>query len=397
MNIGLDSSKAPATRERASPLSQNEAQSRRTTFGRGLAAPIFVVGNVHSGTTLMQKILARHPGLYVGPGETQFYPNLNLIRAHFPDLGSPADHRGYLLYLVRLITRNFTEAEAAFRDSRPGHPEDESGTAELYASVRAQAGGIRNHEALYFMVFDAVASHNGADRWLEKTPAHLFHIDEILRNRPGARVLEMVRDPRAVLASKQARSREAWLGSRERNRAVHAAGGYDPLLHSLAWKSAHRQGAMARMRHPDNVLMLRYEDLVTAPERSLRRVCDFLDLDFDADMLQVRVSNSASGEAGPEAGISAVAVGRWQTQLPESAILVCDRVNRTEICSNGYELHRPRHPTAYLALPLIVVRSSWVLFRIAWQRWRLKGTAYLFDLGRNYLRRLRNLAGAAAK
>jgi hypothetical protein len=372
-------------------------QPRKEDRAQTLSAPILVVGNVHSGTTLLQKILASHPDIYAGYGETQFYPNLAVIRSHFRDLGSPAVHRDYLLYLIKLITRNFNEAETAFREDRLDDVLDDTGNSTIYVSAEEASHGLCHYQRLYFLIFDIVATHKGACRWLEKTPAHIFHIDNILQCQPTARIIEMVRDPRAVLASKRARSQEEWLGTRERNRAVHAAGGYDPVLHSFAWKSACRQGNRAKDRHPGNMFAMRYEDLVQNPEDSIKAVCDFVDLQYTQEMLQVSITNSTSHRPDSPSGISASAIDWWQTQLPESAILICNRVNRAEIRDRGYEPYHVRHKRSYLALPIVLSRSLWEFCRIVWKRWRLRGTAYLLDLSSSYLRRVRNVAGSQSK
>jgi hypothetical protein len=362
-----------------------------------LSAPIFVVGNVHSGTTLLQKILASHPDVYAGHGETQFYPNLALIRSHFPDLGSTGVRRNYLAYLIQLLSRNFNEAESAFHENRLDSILEVPGNPRILQLAESALCGERSHQRMYFEVFDIVASCKGAVRWLEKTPAHVFYIDEISQQRPQSRIIELIRDPRAVLASKRSRSREEWLGNFDANRAIHAAGGYDPVLRSLAWKSGYRQAARAKLRYPGRILTIRYEDLVQDPQDTIRSVCDFVELEYRRDMLQVHVTNSSSQRAGNRIGFSTEAISHWRTQLPESAILICDRIARREIKDGGYDFYHAQHKLSYLALPFIVLRSMWELCRIAWKRWRLRGTPYLMDLGRSYLKRLHNMSGTPPK
>jgi hypothetical protein len=397
MTSPLEPNKSSTNEARAESKSSTDMQPGIENRAQALSAPILVVGNVHSGTTLLQKILASHPDVYVGYGETQFYPHLSMIRSHFPDLGSRTIHQNYLLYLIKLITRNFNDAETAFTERRLDAVLDESGNSKIYKLAKVKAHGVSNYEQLYFLIFDIVTSCNGASRWLEKTPAHVFHIDSILQYRPTARIIEMVRDPRAVLASKRARSQEEWLENRENHRAVHATGGYDPVLHSFAWKSAYRQGIRAKNRYPDNILTIRYEDLVQHSKSSIDVVCDFVDMSFRQEMLQVQVTNSASHRPDKLSGISENAINQWRTQLPESAILICDWINGAEIGDGGYELYHVRYKRSYLVLPFVLSRSLWELCKIAWKRWRLRGTLYLFDLGRNYLRRARNVTGALSK
>lgn len=113
--------------------------------------------------------------------------------------------------------------------------------------------------------FDKIAFCAGRARWLEKTPEHLMHLSAIFRLFPRAQVLIVLRDGRDVAASLFART-----------------GDLDAGIN--AWLEANRQSE-AFVGDP-RVLRFKYEDLVTGPENTLRRICLFLGIAFEPGMLE---------------------------------------------------------------------------------------------------------------
>ena len=49
--------------------------------------------------------------------------------------------------------------------------------------------------AIFRLVFDDLTVDSGHDGWVEKTPAHVYHIENIIRLIPDARIIVIVRDP----------------------------------------------------------------------------------------------------------------------------------------------------------------------------------------------------------
>lgn len=113
--------------------------------------------------------------------------------------------------------------------------------------------------------FNKAAASADQQRWVEKTPSHVRRIGFLLERFPDARVILMVRDGRDVACSLHVRfgdfqkGVERWLNDNDVA---------DP------WKG-----------HPA-VHMLRYEDLIAERETTLRTLTDFLDLPFEAGLLE---------------------------------------------------------------------------------------------------------------
>lgn len=102
------------------------------------------------------------------------------------------------------------------------------------------------------------ADLRNARRWCEKTPANIFYYAEIDRHFRGRlRFIQIVRDGRDVCTSRHPKAPDR------------------PWVLVERWKDAIRAGLGIAGR--PNVLTVRYDDLVIDHERTLERICDFVD------------------------------------------------------------------------------------------------------------------------
>jgi len=358
----------------------------------GLAeTPIFVVGNVHSGTTMIQNILTRHPSIYSGRGESRFFYHLPIIRRKFPDLTDEQTLRNYITYLLKVVTVSYGKVNFDSTNGDTISLQELGIPTDAVNVLRQQVGATPKHSALFGLVANYVTGAAEKTRWLEKTPAHLFSIEQILRVIPDARFIELVRDPRAILASKKTRRTQAWLEQTTQRAHADLKGGYDPLWDTLGWRSAIQVGNAAHKKYPQQILRIQYENFVTAPEQETRRLCTFLGLEFDPNLLEIAWTNSTGNAAGKQQGIGAAAIDRWRTQLPVAAIGLCQWMAKQEMKALGYApIALPVY--AYVQMVPLLGRSGIELCQLLYRRWRLGGSAYLNNLFSNYGSRLRGLA-----
>jgi hypothetical protein len=208
------------------------------------AAPMpVVVGVGRSGTTLLRLMLDSHPQLCVPP-ETAFLP---LVHVHRATLDA--------------------ERLADLLAGSPTWPDFHLDVEVLRAELRgispfSLSDGVRTFYRLY-------AARFGKPRWGDKTPYYGQHMPAIRELLPEARFIHILRDGRDVALS----LRPLWF-----------APGRDVATLAAHWRDAigvARRDAAAVPHY----LEIRYEDLVARPEATLRDVCEFVELPFDAVML----------------------------------------------------------------------------------------------------------------
>lgn len=153
--------------------------------------------------------------------------------------------------------------------------------------------------------------------WVGEFAAHF------LRLASDTKVIHIVRDPRAIVASNfvsGARYPLFFLARQWRK------------LASLAWFDADRS---------DKVKLIRFEDLVASPETVTKEICAFLGVDFDEEMIDVGNLKDGAGKSWRQntshqdaqrmpkqesEGFNSVTAQKWRTVLPEQHIKLTEKL-----------------------------------------------------------------------
>ncbi|MBC3884973.1 sulfotransferase family protein [Undibacterium griseum] len=145
---------------------------------------------------------------------------------------------------------------------------------DIFEAIKQEKRSI--HRVLWELLLRAGELHH-ASIVMDKSLDSVRYADELLELFPDMLFLNVVRDPRAQVASM--------------NRAIIHE--YDATLNALAWVDAHKMASALIEKYPDSVLTIRYEDFLSNQELVLRRICEFLGISFLPAMLDVSHSQEA--------------------------------------------------------------------------------------------------------
>lgn len=215
------------------------------------AVPIFVVGHPRSGTTLVQQILSAHSEVWSGP-ETYVFAKLKRRSGNL----KPSDLSHLMKRWKKLDGDVVPEAtrEALLQQAKAGQLSVESLVLNVMNALKPE---------------QSTASH-----WLEKTPDHVFHLTEIWETFPDARVINVLRDPRAVASSPKAFGR----APSDLRRLM--------VLSRFAERWLRAVDAYETHRNDERIISVRYEDLVANPEPELQRMAAHIGIMPDVSALQ---------------------------------------------------------------------------------------------------------------
>ncbi|MBI5958403.1 MAG: sulfotransferase [Chloroflexi bacterium] len=346
---------------------------------------------MHSGTTLLHSILQANPTVYGAAYETKYFEYAPTIQHLYPDLNDDQTLCSLILTLFDVIkngrAKSLRDAPVGYRPLEVSLPE-----SELH-SLLIQAREQRTYGDLFRIVFEYLTRQEGKTRWLEKTPQHVFFMDEIMQVIPDVLFVEIVRDPRDALASKKKRRDVVWTtdsyqDDERSTRALEKV--FDPLWDALAWRMAVRSVQKMQAAVPDRFISIRYEDLITDPEPTVRKICNFVDLAFTPEMLDVRWINTAEGNQKARKGFVAETIGRWAQTLTPAEVALCQVVNSAYMRRLNYPLAEV--PSSQKArIPLLLLGSGLEFFTRLYKRWRLGGRPFMVNSLKNYGRQLRRM------
>jgi len=296
--------------------------------------PVFLVGPSRSGTALVRSMVNNDPSMHMA-GETHYFDDLR------PRLGGhsvldDADAIRCEDYFLALTHRPY---------GHQGDPRSGSLDRQRLRDAAQQLG--RTPDAYFEAYCRLIADEHGAVQWGEKTPRHVFRIAEILDTFPTARVVAMIRDPRAVIASyRDWRNQGGFdleadpdLEAALEADTARARASYNLVMHSMLWRSTINAAISAREEHGQRrVYLQRYEDLVLAPERAGRELLEWLGLDFLPERLEVPVHNSSFSTFNRTGGVSQAGLERWRDKLDDSEVAVIQHVTKRTLRRCGYRL-----------------------------------------------------------
>ena len=238
----------------------------------------FVIGAPRSGTTLLMRMLNVHSEIYTRPE---------------PHLLTPLAHLGFYDYVDKAPYDPFQSAESVrmFVDDLP------NGESDYLDALRAYS------DTLYGRMLEP----SGRTYFLDKTPAYALVLPFIQRLYPNAVYAVLTRHPFAIFSS-YAKSffDDDW----------QAAHDFNPILERYV-------PAMAAFLRRDDVprrAHLRYEELVSAPEEGLRRICGVAGLPYEESMIDYGAKSVEGAGLGDPIGVgkqsrpTTTSIDKWALQ-----------------------------------------------------------------------------------
>jgi hypothetical protein len=287
---------------------------------------VFILGAARSGTTMMSRILGNHPRI-CSFRELHFFEELWTTERPIKELSEGR--------ALKLASSLYTmEREGYFAKRQLDVYEEDS--VSLIHSIATPL----TPPAVFEAFLQRELHLRGRQMACLHTPRDLHYLRDILELFPGARVLFMIRDPRAVLASQKRRWRRYYLSPQALPRSfiLRAWMNYHPITYSLIWRRA-AAVAEAYAGHPC-VRCVRFEDLVDRPTEQIEQICGFLGLKPVGDMTRVPLAGSSHGpDQSSRLGLDAEVAHPWRRNALDSAeVWLCQRIAGEAMIHLGYDL-----------------------------------------------------------
>ncbi|NNN04541.1 MAG: sulfotransferase [Elusimicrobia bacterium] len=215
-------------------------------------SPIFIIGTERSGSNLLRLILNEHPSLAI-PHPPHLLKDLMPLAPCYGDLGADESFRRLVDDAVTLVDLHFSPW-----DVRVDREE-----------VFARAPG-RSVYGVKAAIYDQYRRSKGRRRWGCKSTFVIHYVDQVLAIHPDARFIHLVRDGRDVAVSAK----------------TSVFNHFHPHYVARLWAEQQKTAiALSRSLSAEQMICVRYEDLLDDPARETRRVCGFLGEDYSDSLL----------------------------------------------------------------------------------------------------------------
>ncbi len=306
----------------------------------------FIAGQAKSGTTLVAALLDNHPQLLVLPQETAYFPT---VLRKYRDV----DRRLQFDYLTKKsFARVLFGGEPKWREHEyKNFPQEkflETFERLAFDPANAQRDLLGLMAESYGQTIGVPSGR--IKRWVEKTPANRNHIPEIFARFPDAKLIVTLRDPRAILATQIAL---------EKTRKTKRFSVYYVIAH---WRVAAK---LARRVRSGDVpgLFVQYERLVGDPASAMKQVCDYLEIEFESEIIlrPTKIGEPWDGNSAAQivfSQVSAEPASRWEKELSEDEIGWVEWHCRDLMPEFGYETRLKAREIRHFLKPVRQERSK---------------------------------------
>jgi hypothetical protein len=296
------------------------------------SGPVFIVGVGRSGTTLLRLMLHHHPEIAI-PYESHF---IDEYYDHLADYGDLHDEAN----LKRLVDAILAEPLLKMWDHT-------FTTEGVQSRIRERSlSGVLN------VVYEEYAAGKGKTRWGDKSDYldRMYVINELF---PNAQFIHIIRDGRDVARS-----------------VLKLPWGPNDIIRAAEWWERYvwlgrRTG---RMLGKERYAEVKYEDLLESPERELRRLCQYLRLEFAPSMLEYyRDADQAIPEGrkaqhyNANSPVQASRAFSWKREMDTCDIALFDRHAGSVLQELGYE-----RPPVHVGKLRLGWRMARILLRRTW-------------------------------
>lgn len=299
---------------------------------------IFMTGTMLTGSSLLSNSLSVHSKILILSDNVHFF---RFIYGRYEPLNERNVHKMLLHQRARLYHR-----------------------FEVELDVEGILASIKNRGFTYDVIYDESMNYylRGTNKeiWGDDPTLQWREIPVFLKIFPQGKVIHILRDPRAVVTSNKK------VTVTTNNGYLNAIfNGIDSLNYASRLKAS---------LSPESYFCLRYEDVATNPEVWIKKLCDFLEVNFETAMLQPEkwegmlddklvTLGRSSFDGKTVVGFSPERASRWKNIIEKWELCLVESIAGDILTRHGYELTGNNFSSSDFARALAEIKKNDVVFK----------------------------------
>ncbi len=294
--------------------------------------PVFITGLYRSGTTLLSRSLNANPKLFIT------FDNVHFMRFCYNKF-EPLNSKN-ILNLINDVSERLLERN------------------NIKIDKKAIISDIQNFKKVnYSIIYNSIMKNCFLKKktkliWGEKTNVAWGSIPNFLKMFPDGKCIFLLRDPRDVLCSFKKMTDNPWPNYLDSIFASLGAFQYAEFLKKKISKK--------------NLFILKYENLVNEPEKNLKKICKFIGVNYDKEMINLNSFKDINGEkwisntsySNSINKISTSSIGKWKKKILMEELCLLEIVLKKEMNIYGYESSEKKFSTKNLIRSFKLISDS---------------------------------------
>ena len=162
-----------------------------------------------------------------------------------------------------------------------------------------------------------------------KFPVHFSYISKLLKWYPNCKIVFLIRDPRAMYASNAVGFiKESW--SNYRATLIRVKIFMLTIIYFIWAVKIHKKYLNLK-----NYRLFRFEDIISEPEKYIPKLCEFLEIEFESEMLYPSVVDS-SYHKEKKRGFDKETLYRWKKHTSPITANLIKLITRKQMKEMGY-------------------------------------------------------------
>lgn len=275
-------------------------------------APFFIIGTERSGSNLIRLILNANSNVVI-PHPPHIYKYFINLLDMYGDLNVDSNFRRLIHDVVKMVQLHAYKWEISFDEN------------QMLKTIRTRdLIGIKTY------IYQHYADQMHKKHWGCKSTFMLQYVEDVLKHCPMAKFLYLVRDGRDV-----AQSAKKSIFNNFHTYYIAERWRREQLL-GISW---------LKKLSPKQICLIKYEELLSKPDVIVSRICAFLEIPFESNMLNYYLTSEAKKSASLSESWENTSkpilnnnFNKFKTTLSEYEIQLFEAIARQELEFFNYAL-----------------------------------------------------------
>lgn len=293
--------------------------------------PIFILGSHKSGTSLMLSLLNGHTNLFTIPIESHYFQNMHYW----------VDNEYRFTRPKKLDRRQIIESFSNWihicnnRKSRFGgailnrEELDEDRFRKIFSAIKTGDDDKKRIEVYFEAIYGSLNNKKmpGHRRIVEKSVENAEFAEELMNLFPEAKFIHLMRNPYSNIVSLR--------------KYMSIDFGYPVIRRIIKTLYNNYYFLYRNKRIIKNYYIIRYEDLLSEPDKEMQSLCEFLKIPFEDVLLlptydgKIWKGNSTTGEEF--SGIDDSNLGKWMDEITSVEVFYINKMFSFVVNDYGYK------------------------------------------------------------